>query len=54
MLWFGFVSGHDFSQALKDGKRFGLQPLPWRIVDAMLAENQGLKPTSLLALERPD
>jgi hypothetical protein len=23
-LRFGFVSGHDFSRAVKDGKRFGL------------------------------
>src|SRR5580704_230396 len=27
MLSFGFVSGHDFSRALKEGKRIGLQPL---------------------------
>jgi hypothetical protein len=27
MLCFGFVSGHDFSRAVKERKRIGLQPL---------------------------
>ncbi len=31
MLSFGFVSGHDFSRAAKDGNRIGLQPLQWHI-----------------------
>ena len=53
MLCFGFVSGHDFSRAVKNGERIGLQPLPWRIVDAMLAENQGLKPTLRWPLSVP-
>jgi len=28
MLCFGFVSGHDFSRAIQERKRIGLQPLP--------------------------
>jgi hypothetical protein len=33
----GFVSGHDFSRAVKTGERIGLQPLLWRILPEMLA-----------------
>jgi hypothetical protein len=35
MLSFGFVSGHDFSRAVKEGKRIGLQPLQWHILHEM-------------------
>src|ERR1700731_1978332 len=35
MLSFGFVSGHDFSRAVKEGKRIGLQPLQWHILHDM-------------------
>jgi hypothetical protein len=34
---FGFVSGHDFSRAVKEGERIGLQPLLWRFLPEMLA-----------------
>jgi hypothetical protein len=37
---FWFVSGHDFSRAVKDGKRIGLQPLLWRILREMLVRGQ--------------
>jgi hypothetical protein len=43
MLCFGFVSGHDFSRAVKDGKRIGLQPLLWRILHEMLIWRQAKK-----------
>jgi hypothetical protein len=32
MLSLGFVSGHDFSRAAKEGNRIGLQPLQWHIL----------------------
>jgi hypothetical protein len=35
MVSFGFVSGHDFSRAVKEGKRIGLQPLQWHIPHEM-------------------
>src|SRR3984885_15752835 len=35
MLSFGFVSGHDFSRAVKEGKRIGLQPLQWHTLHEM-------------------
>jgi hypothetical protein len=35
MLSFGFVSGHDFSRAVKEGKRIGLQPLQWHMLHEM-------------------
>jgi hypothetical protein len=35
MLSFGFVSGHDFSRAVKEGKGIGLQPLQWHILHEM-------------------
>jgi hypothetical protein len=61
MLCFGFVSGHDFSRAVKDRKRIGLQPLPWRILHenacakTILSKEraQGLKPRSLMGLNGP-
>jgi hypothetical protein len=31
----GFVSGLDFSRAVENGKRIGLQPLLWRILQKM-------------------
>ena len=39
MLSFGFVSGHDFSRAVKEGKRIGLQPLQWHILHEMHRAN---------------
>jgi hypothetical protein len=35
MLSFCFVSGHDFSRAVKEEKRSGLQPLRWLILHEM-------------------
>jgi len=43
LLWllsFGFVSGHDFSRAVKNGKRIGLQPLLGRILPEILVRRQ--------------
>ena len=40
MLCFGFVSGHDFSRAVKDGKRIGLQPLVGRALHEMLVKRR--------------
>ena len=40
MRCFGFVSGHDFRRAVKDGKRFGLQPLRGRVLPAMLVRRE--------------
>jgi len=34
-----FVSGHDFSRAVKDSKRIGLQPLLWRVVSETIVGN---------------
>jgi hypothetical protein len=51
MLWFGFVSGHDFSRAAKGRKEVGLQPLlplPGK------EKTQGLKPRSVLGLSGTD
>jgi hypothetical protein len=31
MQGLGFVSGHDFSRAVRNEKRIGLQPLPGRL-----------------------
>ncbi len=35
MLRFGFVSGHDFSRAAKEGNKIGLQPLQWPMLHEM-------------------
>jgi hypothetical protein len=35
MLSFGFVSGHDFSRAVKEERRIGLQPLRRHILHEM-------------------
>ena len=35
MLSLGFVSGHDFSRAVKEEKRIGLQPLRMHILHEM-------------------
>jgi hypothetical protein len=40
MLCVGFVSGHDFSRAVKGGERIGLQPLLSRIIHEMPARRQ--------------
>jgi len=61
MLRFGFVSGHDFSRAVKDRKSIGLQPLLRRIRDEMLVRRQAkkkaqglLKAQIFVGPQRPD
>ena len=44
MLSFGFVSGHDFSRAVKEEKRIGLQPLQWHILHEMCRAYMLLNP----------
>jgi hypothetical protein len=58
---FGFVSGHDFSRAVKDEKRIGLQPLLPRILPEILCpeivpggKSQRLKARIFVGHLRPD